>query len=1162
MNRSDDNGIVELSIGENFEVLSTITVVANNLTLRSGRVDFRSSAILCLLSSPVLFFPSSITSFTLLDVDFFGAQDVDPAMAVSRTAMRFNATRAFKSLRIERSSFVDFHGIYPNTANDTIDSVFGVVHFQINDDNSTAVASSTEIVVRDVLFVNSSIFWANVNTDNVVNYQPVRGSMLHLGFGSSTNTTPVVHIERVEVQNCSSSSLAGAIAVLYDQQPANLLLDQVSITQCTSRRASGIAIQRQSAQASFPYASPGSVIAIRNSVLQSNYLTTLGLGVVAMMLVGDVNVSLVNTTFADNVAFVSMAQALFIRLGVASGDLAVVAPAVVTIDRCSFMRNGFAVPQVTSTAGAVALVYGDGCNDVVATFHNCSFVDNNACTDCLNGPFFGGAIHVSADTYLAVDCVAVRTETLLVDSCVFERNSAVAGGAIGTRNSCIDVSTNVTIRNSAFYSNRALSGLIGDGGAIVSEVDETARHRANINDSLLIDGCSFYHNSAALSGGAFAVARGLTVYESNVALTITDSELVDNAALDGEQLSVALVESMRIENTRIIGNHPAPNRIALLNMFRAANRAQPFVNSTIRCPRGFAMLIGNDTNAVDSVGTSQVTQLAYRCEPCPATSYNMFGEIAMYDVNGTRVPSLFECHDCPFGARHNCSGGNVGTSQGYWSFHPVSVTANTVVHYYKCPSHYCCDQPEGCAKVDKCVNNRTGVLCGECLSGFTHAFALNGACVLPCSPAQVWAGNAIVAFVCAIGVIYTLARTSATSDGLVKVIVAFCNIAQVVISNTIALTLPGRGDGGASALSSFLHAVFATLSGLIEPQSNVFVYCPMEKMTSLQKLVMPLAVPVVLFAMWSVCSLAVIVIAIRRQLKNRSLPKSRHAQPRSGDAAASRDENGSDEGGADDVGANLAVEAHLLDVTRQVPLYRVYASLLSIFDFSSFILVGVSVGLLNTVDVKFDGESMNKSNEQCRLWLAGDVSCSGQIAAGAVVLLVSTLLATVGFQLYQRFRSQSILGTAIADVTQSAMAPRARLYNLAITARRAAVAFVSAFVVDSALRVVLLRTILLQALLLHMFVGAPYVSRWVNRADLLALVALLSVMLMQSTSAQNDVTHISIHLVQMVLLTLALSALVIAVLSKPFRALWRWRRRARPKLLVNVDADAVVRLRL
>jgi hypothetical protein len=322
----------------------------------------------------------------------------------------------------------------------------------------------------------------------------------------------------------------------------------------------------------------------------------------------------------------------------------------------------------------------------------------------------------------------------------------------------------------------------------------------------------------------------------------------------------------------------------------------------------------------------------------------------------------------------------------------------------------------------------------------------------------------------------------------------------------------------------------------------------METMTSFEKLLMPLAVPLVLLCMWAAMSL---VMSAFRRLRFGPSPRSRQSRP--SDVVALQNDAADDE---QDLVQQDAVARRLLDATRQLSSYRVYASLLTIIDFSLFIVVGVSVSLLNTVIVLnlSNAGSVDSDVDDCRLWHAADVRCTSGITAGAAVMLVAILSAPVAFHLWHRFRPESTLGVAIADVFQSAMSPHARLYHFAITARRTEVAFVSAFVVDSDLRILLLRTVMLQAVMLCVYFGSPFASRWVSRAELMALIAVLVVLLVQSSSsATDDAIHRGVHIVQIAVLTLTLLVLVLAVASKPARTVWRWCR-ARPTAAVAAAA--------
>jgi hypothetical protein len=211
------------------------------------------------------------------------------------------------------------------------------------------------------------------------------------------------------------------------------------------------------------------------------------------------------------------------------------------------------------------------------------------------------------------------------------------------------------------------------------------------------------------------------------------------------------------------------------------------------------------------------------------------------------------------------------------------------------------------------------------------------------------------------------------------------------------------------------------------------------------------------------------------------------------DAAAKRPSLMSWQVQSDIDGADADVNERLHDRIRETAQYRIFAALLTLLDFSLFIVVGVCVSMLNTVMIR----SALDEPPTRRFWKAGDMECEPKFTAVAVVLLLVMLLTPVALIIVQRRKRDSILGVAVADTFQSAMVPSASMYVFAITARRASMAFVNAFVTLVDLRVVLIRTILLQAFLLHLFVRQPFASKWVNRADELSMLVLLGVMVLQ-----------------------------------------------------------------
>lgn len=105
--------------------------------------------------------------------------------------------------------------------------------------------------------------------------------------------------------------------------------------------------------------------------------------------------------------------------------------------------------------------------------------------------------------------------------------------------------------------------------------------------------------------------------------------------------------------------------------------------------------------------------LQFGCTACPSGTYSLsFGR-----SNGTAGAALNpDCFLCPFGAV--CTGaGGIIAQPGYWG----SVTHSGYVNFTVCPSGYCCNDVATCTSMDSCFGNRTGLLCGECLPGFTQS---------------------------------------------------------------------------------------------------------------------------------------------------------------------------------------------------------------------------------------------------------------------------------------------------------------------------------------------------------------------------------------------------------------------------------------------------------
>jgi hypothetical protein len=121
-------------------------------------------------------------------------------------------------------------------------------------------------------------------------------------------------------------------------------------------------------------------------------------------------------------------------------------------------------------------------------------------------------------------------------------------------------------------------------------------------------------------------------------------------------------------------------------------------------------------------------------------------------------------------------------------------------------------------------------------------------------------------------------------------------------------------------------------------------------MTSLQKLIMPLSLPALLIGLWAIVSCIAAVIAQRNRRRA-------GAGYRLLLTTTTNDDN------------NVIVDDATQSQTRQQLSYRVCASLVTLLDFSLFIVVGVSVSLLHRVHIERRHRILKTP---CRLWAAGD----------------------------------------------------------------------------------------------------------------------------------------------------------------------------------------------
>ena len=185
-------------------------------------------------------------------------------------------------------------------------------------------------------------------------------------------------------------------------------------------------------------------------------------------------------------------------------------------------------------------------NDATAilAFKNCAFKNNNATN--------GGAIYMAGSNMTAENTsfsdntattaagavgIAGTAELVSFTDCDFTSNTAEKHG--GALQNYGGEKTRLTVTGGTFSNNKTTDGSVGGGAAITFRGDKPS--------ITIIDGVTFFGNSAGCQGGAVRVN---TVND----ISIMNSVISGNKALDGAGLYVGGAASVKIDKTQISGN--------------------------------------------------------------------------------------------------------------------------------------------------------------------------------------------------------------------------------------------------------------------------------------------------------------------------------------------------------------------------------------------------------------------------------------------------------------------------------------------------------------------------------------------------------------------------------------------------------------------------------
>ncbi len=258
------------------------------------------------------------------------------------------------------------------------------------------------------------------------------------------------------------------------------------------------------------------------------------------------------------------------------------------------------------------------------------------------------------------------------------------------------INATLHIRNCIFLDNVAESL----GGAIYNE-----RYSA-----LILTNTSFQKTSPPYAfRGDFIFAEGQVSFEKN-------NTFLANASLPGE--CVIEFNSAALDWNRSLGL-VSPNTYAYL------------INLQVFCPVGsstdvFLLEFNFGGNSEDfRVLEGAASRFVVSCVPCESSQYTMQqgrldfnyhqNVFSRYNLHRVLTVDNITCHPCPYGAA--CRDGQVMALQDFWGY----VESDGSISFLQCAAGHCCQSPSECTSYDSCMRNRTGVLCGQCQSGFQHA---------------------------------------------------------------------------------------------------------------------------------------------------------------------------------------------------------------------------------------------------------------------------------------------------------------------------------------------------------------------------------------------------------------------------------------------------------
>jgi predicted outer membrane repeat protein len=387
----------------------------------------------------------------------------------------------------------------------------------------------------------------------------------------------------------------------------------------------------------------------------------------------------------------------------------------------------------------------------------------------------------------------------------------------------------IEVASTAFTGNKAKHN--GQGGAIA-----ISNGNATIVDS------TFERNQAHISGGAIVLLDG------TASLTVKRSRFAENTAeTQGGTIHSASGGAVVLRNATLDLPANASTGLSIEhgNTFSLSDGAM------IKCPVGTNLTVQNVSIMKQTAdwcykhqGTmicppARLTENSYACVACPSLSYSLDASYA-HDNHTSHI----ECLACPVGTDCSSGGAEIRVKPGYWckkterhmnSQHPTRLLCTP------CPDEYCKTDQSLWTVSSGCAFNRTGILCGECRTGFSAAVGTSE-CV-PNSECNLanrgrWLGVALLLYICWVLYLRCHNHTDSIRSCFFRSAVYFFQVCPLVLTR-----IPGHHNPVFAVIDPFL--------GLFDFRYNPTTYgsgagavCLEESMSTLQTNLLLLYSPV------------------------------------------------------------------------------------------------------------------------------------------------------------------------------------------------------------------------------------------------------------------------------------------------------------------------------